>query len=278
MKITNNFGLPQPLVNAVTFSDYKKPDNAFSVTELLLPPQLAALRLKHDSEIEEDASERIWLLLGSAGHEVLRRSAKSGIVEETITIELGGAVVKGQSDYVVTDDTLWDYKFTSVWAVKEGARDEWIQQLNCYRFMLSKYGVSIKKLTIVALLRDWSLPESKRNADYPQSQVKVIELPLWDDATTEKFLLNRIALHTEARKGNPVECSDEDRWFKPPKFAAMKSGAARATKLFDVKSEAEQFAASKGLIVETRPGENARCESYCPVSQFCSQFKALKGA
>jgi len=60
MKLTNNLRLPDPMVRAVGNDSYTKGDADISVTELLTPPQLRALRIKHHDEIVEDVSDRIW--------------------------------------------------------------------------------------------------------------------------------------------------------------------------------------------------------------------------
>lgn len=276
MKITNRQNLPAPLVNAITFSNRDREGCAFTITELLRPPRIVALERKHEAEVTEDAADRIWALLGSLGHEVLRRSAKSGIVEERAVIEIDGLKIGGQVDYCVTDTTLWDYKFTSVYAVQEGPRREWVEQLNCYMYMLAQYGVPIKELTIVAILRDWSLPESLRHPDYPQSQVKVLNLPKWPFDATEYFIRQRISMHTAARSALP-DCTGEDMWERPEVWAVKKNAsAARAVRLHSNEGEARFHALKIGGWIEHRLGERPRCEQYCPVSQFCEQYKQWK--
>jgi hypothetical protein len=60
-------------------------------------------------------------------------------------------------------------------------------------------------------------------------------------------------------------CTDEERWTTPQKFALMKNGAKRATKLFDIKPETVE----DGYFIEHRPAVYRRCEDYCSVSKFC---------
>src|ERR1700744_974652 len=152
MIITNKHGLPEPLVRAVALDDYSKGDADFSVTELIKPPRIAALEQLYKGVLEEDASDRLWALMGKAGHEVLRRSSKDGIVEETVTVEFQGVKIKGQMDYAVVMKALWDYKFVSLWAIKDGVKPEWDQQLNIYKWMAEQYGVEVKELTIIGIL------------------------------------------------------------------------------------------------------------------------------
>lgn len=285
MKLTNNLGLPESLVAAVSFSDHDRAGCDYTITELIGPPRQAVLKRQHWDTLEEDASERLWLLLGSAGHEVLRRAGKrlgKGIIEERAVVELGGKKIGGQIDLAVqNDNTMTDFKFTSVWAVKLGAKKEWEQQLNAYRWLAHQYGVQIDKLQIIALLRDWSKPEARRNPEYPQAGVIVLDIPVWTHEQTAAWLFERIAIHDSA-KDNLPDCSAEDTWERPAKFAVIKVGGKRATKLHNTKPDADAHAAQlgTGFTVEFRPGERPRCETYCAVSEHCLQYtewKALNG-
>ena len=285
MKLSNHQNLPEPLVRAVQWSDRDREGCDYTVTELLRPARQVALEQIHRDEITEDVSDRLWLLLGSAGHHVLERASNGkGIVEErAITeVEVDGVrfVVGGQIDYGVSDTTLWDYKFTSVWAAKEGPRPDWIAQLNIYRWLAKFYGVAFDKLQIVAIFRDWSKPKASREPDYPQSQVKVMDLPLWRDDTTEQFIIDRIRAH-EAAKATLPDCSPEEMWEKPEKWALMKVGGKRAIKLFDSHEELFKEYDKIGLSnypyrAERRPAERMRCSSYCAVANFCEQWQEFK--
>lgn len=152
----------------------------------------------------------------------------------------------------------------------------WEAQLNAYRYLASKYGVAIGNLTIVAIFRDWSKREAGRNPDYPQSQVKVFDIPMWDFDTTELWLKMRIAAH-EAAKANLPLCTDEDVWAKAPKWAAIRSGNKKASKLFDTYEQALRFVENTtGMEIEFRPGQHPRCEDYCSVSFACQQYQDWK--
>jgi len=280
MKITNKLGLPTPLVRAVTFSEYDREGCDYTVTELIRPPRIRALERLHKDELSEDASERLWLLLGSAGHEVLRRSADSkGIVEERAIVEIDGKKVGGQIDYAISGNVIYDFKFTSVWVTKEGPRPDWVEQLNCYRFLAGEYGVEIAKLQIVAIFRDWSIREARRDKQYAQAQVAILNLPIWGREATLGFLRHRIALHEAAAKELPL-CTDDEVWARPPKFAVMKKGNVRALRVFDNLADAKSLVdtAPNNLTVEVRPGERPRCESYCSVAEFCTVWQDWKRA
>ncbi len=279
MKITNKWGLPEPLVRAVSFSNYDRGESDYTVTELVGPPRIAALKRIHDDDIVEDASELLYRLLGSAGHEVLRRASSDGIVEERCTVEISGKKVSGQMDYAVPEKALIDYKFVSLWAILEGVKPEWEQQLNCYKFLGNQYGVEINDLKIIAILRDWSKAEAARKPDLPQGQVVVLPVRIWPNDVIERWIINRIKLHEEARFGLLPLCTAEEMWERPEKYAVKKKGNIRATKVLDTKDEAIRDLVTRGpgYEVEVRPAERPRCENYCSVSEFCEQFKTWKG-
>lgn len=64
-----------------------------TATRLILPPRIAVLRAFHEDEIEEDASDRIWSLLGSSVHRMLELSAdesKGEMAERRMGIPIRG--------------------------------------------------------------------------------------------------------------------------------------------------------------------------------------------
>jgi len=278
MKFTNRLRLPDVMVRAVSNDSYTKGDADISVTELLSPPQLRALRLKHGAEIEEDVSDRMWSLLGQSTHHIIERAglqSLSSVNEVTVMAEYCGWKLKGQADHVALDEgTLYDFKVTSVWKVRDNIpAPEWVQQTNIYRRLLQReVGLSIDAIAIIAILRDWSKNEASRTSGYPQAQVVRLDIPLWGEAYADHFIAERLHLH---QAPEPAPCSDADRWVKPSKYAVMKRGAQKAVRLFDTAQEAEELASSSAaMYVEYRPGEAVRCQNWCPVSRWCSQWQA----
>lgn len=275
MKLTNKMRLPAPIVAAIANDSYTKGDADISVTELLNPPQLVRLLRKYNDQLEEDASDRIWALLGQAVHSIIERASdtQDTLSEATIYSEYGGWKLKGSVDHVtLSRGELCDFKVTTVWKINGGKiPEEWIAQTNMYRRMLEKEkGLSINSITVIAILRDWSKREAARsaNGDYPQAQVVRLEIPLWSAERTDNFILQHIAEH---QMEEPYPCSDQDIWAKPDKWALTKKGTKKATKLYNSLTEAEANCTS-AFVIEHRPGEATRCESYCPVSQFCKQW------
>jgi len=279
-KLTNIHGLPQPLYSAVSNDSYSKGDSDVSITTLLQPPRISALKDLHEDDIQEDAMDRMWSLLGQAVHTILERADDgSEMKEERITIEVLGVRVSGQFDrFNVTDGVVQDYKVTTAYKFKDGLVPlDFQRQLNCYALLLRSKGYEVKKGQVVGILRDWSKREAERNPDYPQKQVVVMDVEIAESEKIMEFLSGRVALWKAAQSVLP-ECSPEDRWAKPEKYAVMKPGRKRAVRLFDNKNEAGARAGTEGggAYVEYRPGENVRCDSYCSVAKFCEQYKKLK--
>lgn len=272
--LTNKLRLPEPVVRAISNDSYTKRGADFSVTELLAPPQLVRLRNQHADEIVEDASDRIWSLLGQAVHTIIERASDNPdtLSEVTLMTDFEGTSLKGTFDHLtISSGELCDFKVTTVWKVLNNTLpEEWEQQTNIYRWMLHREkNITVNAMAVIAILRDWSKREADRRQDYPQAQAVRLEVPVWPLEVTEAFVRSRIDLH----KTEPVVgCSDEDIWAKPSRWAVMQRGRKTAVKLYDSEAEASATLASN-QYVEYRPGIATRCESYCPVAPFCEQWR-----
>lgn len=280
MKITNKLNLPDALVAAITNDDYTRGDSDISVTQLIAPPRKVELERLHADEIVEDAADRIWLLMGKVAHGILERAASTGVRETRLFSEIGGMRISGAFDHLSLEDgVLSDYKVTSVWSVKNASeKSEWEEQLNAYAYLAAEAGYKVNGLRIVAICRDWRLGDAAKyeQEGYPQHQVAVLPQKLWNLGKTYDWLLSRVTLHREARTELP-ECSGEERWQKAGGYALMKPGGKRAVRVYATLEEAEAVArATKDLTVVHRPGTSMRCENYCSVAQFCTQYQAIK--
>lgn len=292
MKITNKYDLPLPLARALQgdLGEFYINWPYVSLTVLLMPIQQSVLMHRHSSEIEEDVSDRIWLLLGGAMHSALEIKKDSRyLIEVPCRLELPNGVTVGmRADVIESEGILSDYKITSVWsAVFRNEQDEYLNamQLNPYRIALERsWGMSFEKLRIINIYRDWQ--KSKKNDQgYPSIPFGVYDIPILPEQEVIDTLTLRtghleIALSTEDENALP-ECSEIDRWAKPTKYALMKEGRKSAIKLFDTMDAAnqglqEQLAKVGGdYYVETRRGKNTRCDDYCAAMPFCQQYKRL---
>ena len=131
-------------------------------------------------------------------------------------------------------------------------------------------GHDIERLQVVAIFRDWQRSKAERDEKYPQSNVKIIEIPVWDNDFAMAYIAERVGMHQAAVNGDEVQCSDEERWYAGSTFALMKEGNKRATKVADTREELGEPA--KGFFIEERKGGYRRCEGYCEVAPFCPQL------
>jgi hypothetical protein len=281
--LTNLLNLPAPLVAACE-DHHVTSGSDLSLTSVYAPAKQVALQKRHRDAITEDASQRIWSVLGQGVHTILERAAKAdGIVtfsEERWERPVLGWRVACRIDHLTLEPTLHaltDYKVTSVWSVKDGAKDEWVKQVNL-QYLLAPDAIQaqITKLQIVAILRDWRKNERLRFDDYPAEQVVVVPIPLWPTAKTAAYLEERVRIHQQAQAGTLPDCTPEERWERSTIFAVHKKGNKGATRLYEVRALAEQHVASQpGLELKIRPGESPRCAQYCNALPFCPQGQAL---
>lgn len=274
MKITNKLNLPEELVKAV--KSYE-PSGNYSASMLTKTPRMVWLQRRHFDETEEDVTDRIWSLFGSAVHGIINASEqKNSISEEYMKSTLdNGAVISGMAD-LYKDKKITDWKVVSVWSIiylDETKLFDYESQLNTYAYLFSKYGFPVESLEIVMILRDWQKSKALYDNSYPQNQVHILPIRLWDTHETEAYLLERTSLF-EQYKNTPdndlPECSPADRWAKPSKWALMKEGRKTAIKLYDEKPDI--ILEDKQYLEERKADQWKRCE-YCSASAFCNQYK-----
>jgi hypothetical protein len=290
-KLTNKYGLPQTLMNYANRNTYSRGNANISVTQLIGSPRVRMMTQKHQEEIVEDVSDRLWAIIGSALHEVVERgSDDEHQAEERLFVEVDGWRISGgidlQSMNLDEDGTrtcaISDYKLTSTFNVMN-PKPDWERQLNCYAHLVRKVkGFEIKRLSINAIMRDWMRARAKTDQNYPQAAMQVIDIPLWSPEAAEQYFNERVKIHKDAEAlmdwGDTPECTPEERWYSPGQLAVMKDGRKRALKLFEPeqKEEAEEYAKENKATVVERPGQNKKCEDFCAVSEWCSQWAALR--
>jgi hypothetical protein len=281
MILTNRLNLPSSIVNAVSRDPYTKGDAHISVTGLIGSARKRVLEVMHGDQLTEDVSDRIWSLMGQITHGILERADREAWTEERLYIERHGWRISGQFDRVLLEQgLLQDYKLTSTYSVKDGAKPEYEAQANLYALMLREHGYTIERAQIVAVLRDWQKSKALHDMAYPQAPVAVIDVNLWPVDLVESFILVRLKAHGDAQHVLPY-CSPEERWERPAKFALVKEGNKRATSLWDSYDEAEKalYVAQNGkpgtFRIDERPAEPIRCAQYCSARPVCKQADEL---
>ena len=283
MKLTNKHGIPDTFLNVLKRPTYSKGKAHLSATQLLNSPKIVALTKKFEDELEQDVSDMVWSIFGTAIHGVLEHGKDDNhIVEERLHTIFDGWRISGAIDLqiITGPDTvsIRDYKTTSAWAVMN-EKYEWEQQLNIYAWLVETVKLQIvDSVGIVAIIRDWSRRDAARNPDYPQSPVKEIPITLWPYQQREDFISERISKHSECEFHMETDeelppCTPEEMWEKPTTWALKKKGGVRAIKVYETQEEAEAALDPKVHEIEVRLGSRTRCESFCPVNTYCQQWR-----
>ena len=156
---------------------------------------------------------------------------------------------------------------------------EWYTQGIIYAWLLARNNFPVSKCRFVALLKDHSKTEARRDLRYPAKPIHVYEFNVTPERLfqTGQFVREKVREYEAYQKladGKIPACNPEQRWDRPAPFAVMKNGLKRAARLFDKKQAAEEWAAEKGEghYVEHRPGESVKCRSYCLCCDFCNYY------
>lgn len=320
MKFTNKTGIKsQALLDALCYDAYdltEKPDNVFSCTEVIGAPKIAALKRRHWNEMTVDASDRLWTMTGTAMHYVVESTIKrkgrerlseerwvlkvpieggewevyfldSGKIEEQDWYEKDQYYVSGRMDtYDGEEQSLEDYKFTSAWTFVYGGREEWEFQLNMNRLALEMAGFPVKILRIEGLLKDWDKRKAEAGGNYPVLPIVEKPIKIVSDDEIKAYIIDRVGKHSAAldfEDGDIPECTPNERWYKPGKYAVMKKNGKKAKTLFDESAEglaaanAEIESLGAGYYIEPRPGEDKRCNDYCDCKEFCHYWQEHYG-
>ena len=282
MNITNVNNLPQPFVDAVT-REYQYRDKQYSVTSLLKGVCQTLLERRHSDAIEQDVSDMVWMLFGTAAHSILENSKETSnqLKENRIAIDVGDYKLSGIFDLYDDDTkTVTDYKTGTVWKVMFDEWDDYHKQLLMYAYMLRKIGFDCENGQIVMILKDHSKTKAKLDPTYPKYPVYVKKFNFTDEdfANIENFINERFKAYKQYENVPDAllpPCTKEERWHKDDKYAVMKKGRKTAIKLCDSEEEANSKVAELGTghYVEFREGKDGRCDDYCQVKDFCPFYR-----
>ena len=277
MKITNKYGLPSGFYNVANDQRGFK-DKKYSVTTILNSTRQILLTKRNFDTLEQDCSDMLNLVFGTAIHHVLEMADKENVVEQRLKIEVqDGYFLTGQFDlYNKETFTIEDYKSTTVYKVKSQDFDDWKKQGLMYAWLAMKNGIHVEHLKFHALLKDWKASEAKRKGkDYPPRQVYTWEYDILtsDLIEIEEFIRARFKeiIYYEDKELLPM-CTEIERWATPTKYAVMKKGRKSALKIFDTLADAE--AHPVGDFIQTRIGEDKKCDNYCVCCTKCDYWRS----
>lgn len=266
---------PDILLWALQKDDYSKEGADFTTTEILKPPQLTYLSTI-GAAVANKGYKGFMSLMGNGMHKALENLApQTAIVEKRLywafNIE-GEAVVLGGKPDIIHNGVVNDYKnILSTGRPKNNeAKEEHQKQAYINSWLAHKNGIHVDNACVEYIYRDWSPGIAERQKSYPQRANKQIAfwLPKWDEI--EKFIIERLTLHVKAKKGERIECTDEERWKRPDAWALKKPKNIKARKLCYSSDEALKEL-KPGEEIEFRKGACVRCESWCEYSTICPQ-------
>lgn len=288
--LTNKLGLPQPFVDAAT-SKHKYTPRRYSVSDFLGGTCEAILKRRHHGESEEDVSDRLWSILGTAVHNILYNSKESDTQMKEVWASRKVETTNGTYDlsgiFDLYDDntkTVTDWKTCSVWKACFGDYSDWRKQTLTYCWLLRGMGFDASNGEIVAMMRDHSKRKAMFDKDYPPYPVKKIAWEFTEDdfSQLEDDIREWFQTVSEQEKLSDDEltpCPDSVTWTKPETWAVVRDGNKRASKVLDDPDEAAVFCENmiektgKPHHVEHREAEHTRCELYCSVSRWCVRKK-----
>lgn len=278
---TNLYNLPPPLYRALVPERRQKVMGRIGATDLIDAPLRRILQMKYFNDIQEDASENLWSLLGKAVHYVVEKAGSASTSEYKAEFEHeSGALLVTVGDYY-DNQILTDWKITSVWSFLLGTKDDWINQLNVVRYIYEHKDIPVKQMQVYAILRD-HMKSKIYDAGYPQVPFQKIDIPLMPNHELEKYVGERVYLHLEAEKHisditKIPQCSPKERWQREDVWAVSQKGRKSALRLHPTEEEAKKWIIEnkpKGdIYIDHRIGENVKCKNYCSVSLFCPYFK-----
>jgi len=287
MQFTNKENLPQVIYDSIVNDSYdikELKQEVISTTQLINPPIIRQLLLRHASELQEDISENIWRLLGQAVHSVLERAvSKDRLVEERLFLDIDGLRLTGKFDIYEEDKVLQDYKITSCYKLiyMDEMDKDWENQMNVNAYLLRRHNFDVEHLRIITILRDWSKTKAKQDSNYPQLPIQVIEIPLWTREEQEKYIHDRILIHKGAELLKDEElksCSAKERWAEETTYAVYKHENKTASKVEKSLVDAQSWIANCSnkkdpYRIEVRKGEDKKCRDYCQVAHHCHYWK-----
>ena len=286
MIITNKYNLPEAFVKAIQNARHNE-EGCLSATTLLKGTKEIILENRHFDEIVIDASDEVWSVFGTATHSVLEHQEDDAFKEEKFSVDVLDYKVTGKVDrYDMAHETLEDWKTTSVWKVIFHDFEDWKRQGLIYTWLLRQSGLNVRHIRFIAFLKDHSKSEAKKKADYPQAPVYIYEFdPSEDELTHIEAYIKEKVFEVSANADKPddeiAECTPEQRWSTPAKWAVMKEGRKTAVKVCDTEEEAlnfiEELEKDKDKhFVEERKGQDKKCSDYCTCCEFCSYYKSLQ--
>lgn len=312
IQITNSLGLPLPLVTWLMNDDYdyNSDPKVFSATSLIKSTKKTLLSSSvarsNTIAVTIDVADKMAAIRGQNIHAAVEDSyADEAFVakianqlkefvpvvrmEERLhaQIEIDGVeyTVSGKFDALI-NGVMTDWKTENTFSFGDETKErDRIMQLSIYIWLCVKNGIEVDmdKATYYSVYQNWmkGFAEKADESKYPKAPIMPFDIKPHSMAYVEMWLKDRIRERIELtiEDVDGMTCSPDDLWMEanPEWQYFSKPDAARASKNFPTRLEAETYFASKkhvGLI-KPKPSYAKACE-YCFGFAICSQYQRLK--
>lgn len=266
MLVENAELLPELLYEVL--SENRPPvEGEIHVTQLIGPPLVDYLRREYWDDLVDDASNRLFALLGQGLHAAIANDGRiqhakkvigelirdwnkidrdiqlcilqdllasldstnqSGI-ESTLRWKLNDhwTLVGTDDHYDELAAKVMDWKITSVWSVLF-ADHNWEEQCNMYGYMRRKNGYEVEALEVWALLRDWQKSKAKYSGDPRYPKIPFVRVPLRVWSMDECEDYIENRIKLFVPGKKPRPCTPEEKWQTPTLYKVMKKNRKSA--------------------------------------------------
>jgi len=114
---------------------------------------------------------------------------------------------------------------------------------------------------------------AEAKADYPQSPIVLIKVPLWRPERQDDFVAGRVRVHTMEKT---IPCTPEERWARGAYQVNPMHGGGGKPRSFDTLQDVTDYINNKktgSYKIIDGDAKYVRCESWCEVAEFCPQWK-----
>lgn len=220
----------------------------------------------------------IWAVFGTAVHSLFEKTNVAEYIHERrVKKKVGKITLSGQFDlYNSTTKRISDWKTASVWKYKKNDYEDWTKQFNIYAWLARQEGLMVNSLEAIALFKDWKKGESLRDSQYPPNAMVSIPITLMPNDEIEAYIMHRCKLHYDNISKTDdalTPCTTDEMWASKDIYAVREEGRKTAVYRYN-QEDAEGLAKQmKNPVIEFKRGTRRRCEEYCPVNKFCSQYR-----
>lgn len=264
--------LPSPFLRCILDNTYDGGTSEFTTTGLIGPPRKSHLKAQGNESVETPTGA-FYSTLGTILHKILElyaREDEGEIAERRLYATIQGHTISGQIDlYETHNKCVSDWKFIGG-EQRQIKPDHW-KQLQINGRLAELNGWEVESVAICYFIRDWKMMQALVDPSALQFGVQSFVVPYERDKAIE--LIDKcVRDHSQAKEGNPRDCTPEEKWQDPPTFAIIKNGGKRAINggLCSSMGEAEERM-KPGHYIQTRSAVRKYCKLLCSYAHCCPQ-------